>query len=222
MSEVNSVVLPDVILFDWDGTLADSYGFLEGAHNMVLESLGLPARQDGWFQEYFGMSSDLIYRMVYDAQAEAARTLFLDYFYAHSASLMQPVAGSEDVLKWLREKGIKIGVVTNMRPEGINRKISDFGWGHYFDCVVGADEAARNKPAPDPIFLALERLEYKGETERVWFVGDTITDMDAAKAAGCPRLYVFHGKVESLISNQYNLIYQINDYVDFLVWLKRL
>lgn len=219
-NDVKKADLPAVVLFDWDGTLADSYAFLEGAHDRVLAVLGLPPRGEGWFFEFFGMPADLIYRIVYGERAERARELFLDYFYKHSAEATQPVRGGLKVIKWLRSRGVKTGVVTNMRPEGINRKLEEFGWVSYFDSVVGAGEAAQNKPAPDPIFLALERMGYDGDMGRVWFIGDTVTDLQAARSAGCPRLFISHGKADSLIEAEYDLLYQIQDYETFLAWLE--
>ena len=214
--------LPKIILFDWDGTLADSYAFLEGAHDYVLNSLDLEKRISGWFYEFFGMPADLIYRSVYGDKAEDARNLFLEYFHKHSAEATQPIPGAIEVILWLREQGIITGIVTNMRPEGIAMKLTHFGWSHYFDVVVGAGEAAQNKPAPDPIYLALERCGYDGDMEDVWFIGDTVPDMDAAQAAGVCKFFISPQVLSEHFVKTYDPVERIDNYRNFISFLQKL
>ena len=219
---MSALTLPKVVLFDWDGTLSDSYAFLEGAHDHVLQVLGFPAKEAGWFEPYFGMSADLIYQHVYGDLGEKAQPLFVEYFYAHSGEAMQPIAGSEDVLCWFKEQGVLTAVVTNMRPPGIAQKLADFGWEQYFDATVGAHEATQNKPAPDPVYLALERCGYDGDMADVWFIGDTDADLAAAKAAGCQRFYLSKREPQSLMVAEYGPLQHIRNYADFLTLLREI
>ena len=212
------VSLPKVVLFDWDGTLADSYAFLEGAHDYTLDKLGLVVPPSGWYNEYFGKPPHLIYGFIYGDLAEAARDLFLAYFHKHSAEATQPLPGAIDVILWLRKQGIVTGVVTNMLPAGVHQKITEFGWSDYFDVVVGAGEAARNKPSPDPVVLALERCGYEGDAGDVWFLGDTINDIEAACGAGCQALLV--SKSAKDVFEDDRILMKIVGYGEFLAFLR--
>ena len=91
----------------------------------------------------------------------------------------------DDVLLRLRAEGRRLGLVSAKRRSTVELAFAATEIGHLFDVVVGGDEAARNKPAPDPLLLALERL---GESPAdAVYVGDSPYDMAAAKAAGIVR-----------------------------------
>ena len=67
-----NLTLPRAVFFDWDGTLADSFACIEGAHNHALTALGLQAREKGWFSHYFGKPREFIYDDIYgDAREQA-------------------------------------------------------------------------------------------------------------------------------------------------------
>jgi phosphoglycolate phosphatase len=76
------------------------------------------------------------------------------------------------------------GVVSNKAGAFLRREVTHLGWDRYFGAVVGAGDAAADKPDAAPLLLALARLGI-GCDRRVWYVGDTALDMRAARAAGC-------------------------------------
>jgi pyrophosphatase PpaX len=90
--------------------------------------------------------------------------------------------GVVDMVKALRHAGLRTGLVTSKNRPGALRGLRHIGLEEEMDLVIGADEVENPKPHPEPIELALERL---GEAaDRAIYVGDSIHDMRAGRAAG--------------------------------------
>lgn len=184
--------LPKAIFFDWDGTLADSYAFLEGAHNHVRMQLGKPSFRENEFQQYFGQPREILYKAFYAPHEEEAKKMFEVYVREHHLKL-PALPGAEDLLKTLHAAGIPCGVVSNKKPEFIETEIRNFGWEAYFVASVGAGEASADKPSPAPLRLAVERAGLAGlEPDDIWFVGDTDNDLMCARDYGCPGILLGH------------------------------
>lgn len=183
--------LPKAAFFDWDGTLADSYAFLEGAHNHVRMSFGLPSFREREFEHYFGKPRDELYRIIYAPHEAEAKKRFEAYVREHHLKL-PPLPGAGDLLKTLKELGVVCGVVSNKKPEFIFMEIEHFGWEDYFVSYVGAGEASADKPSAAPLALAIEKARLTLEKNDIWFVGDTDNDLLCAREYGCKAVLVGH------------------------------
>lgn len=186
---MTNYVLPDAVFFDWDGTLADTYNFLNDAHNYVLVELGFKPFKEGEYAEYFGKPRDILYPAIYHDKHELAKRHF-EVYVLNNAHRIKPLDGAEDILRFFQGNGVRMGVVSNKKAIFIENEIKHFGWNHYFEVIVGGGDAAQDKPAPDPLFLALERASIPKDSPFVWFVGDTENDLKCATDAGCPVLFV--------------------------------
>jgi phosphoglycolate phosphatase len=80
-------------------------------------------------------------------------------------------------------------VVSNKAGEFLRREVSHLGWSRFFGPVIGAGDAIRDKPDPDPIHLALSLLG-RAADRSVWYMGDTAVDMQAARAAGVTAVLI--------------------------------
>ena len=88
-----------------------------------------------------------------------------------------------ETLRTLSERKSKLAVVTNKRIELTRKLLDELELTHWFDVIVGGDTAANPKPAPDPILFACGRIGLSPED--ILFVGDSLTDVNASRAAGC-------------------------------------
>jgi phosphonatase-like hydrolase len=86
----------------------------------------------------------------------------------------------------LREKGIQVALNTGYREDTANKLIEKLGWrqGREFDCLVTASDVKHNRPQPDMIQLAMQRLNI-AESRQVVKVGDSTIDIEEGKNAGC-------------------------------------
>jgi len=181
----SSVSKPQAILFDWDGTLVDSYGFLNKAHNNVLGQLGLPEMPEGGFYAYFGLPREQLFIDLYGAErAEEAKKAFEKFYISNHLTDIMVLDGVEDMLESIASHGIKMGVVSNKKPNFLQAEVIHLGWQKYFgEIVIGAGMAEADKPSGAPIIMAAKNLGITNMSS-IWYVGDTHIDAQSAYAAG--------------------------------------
>jgi pyrophosphatase PpaX len=102
-------------------------------------------------------------------------------------------AGIDGVLERLKDEGRRLGIVTAKRLVTVDLAFNVVPLRHLFDTVVGGDETERHKPDPEPLLLALERLEAR--PQEAAYVGDAPFDVQAAKAAGIYSVAVTWGGI---------------------------
>ena len=125
------------------------------------------------------------------ALVDAMLEPFLDHYAAHIADNSRPYPGAVDTLRALSERNSKLAVVTNKRIALTRKLLDELELTPWFDAIVGGDTAANPKPAPDPIVYACSEIGLA--TADILFVGDSLTDVNAARAAGCPVVCVPDG-----------------------------
>jgi phosphoglycolate phosphatase len=183
------ISLPRAVLFDWDNTLVDNWGCIHAALNAALITHGLPP----WTVEETRVRvrqslRDSFPRLFGDRWTDA-RDVFYQHFGDHHLDYLKPLPGAESLLKALTEHDIYLGVVSNKTGRFLRAESSALGWDRYFGKLVGATDAAQDKPAVDPIHIALAPSGIAPGAE-VWFVGDADIDMQCAHAGGCVPLLV--------------------------------
>ena len=174
------------VIFDLDGTLLNTLGDLTAAVNHALTACGLPTRTEAQIRTFIGDGvRQLIARSCpADADDTTCETVLahnVAYYAAHNRELTAPYDGMVALLTALREQGVKTAVVSNKQDKNVQALCA-----HYFDglldLAVGGSDARPLKPAPDSLFYVMERL---GVTpDAVWYVGDSVQDVQTARAAG--------------------------------------
>lgn len=180
--------------FDLDGTLMNtSIGVLKAIDHIIKE-FGLPDLTDEQkhsfigppvqksFQTHYGFTEERAWEV-----ATAWRNAYKDIYLLDA----EPYDGIFDLLKGLRERGIKTAVATNKREDYTLRLLEHFGFTPLFDCIVGSDfEGKRTKP--DMIRMGMEKCGIISPDECL-MIGDTNSDSNAAAAAGTQFLGVTFG-----------------------------
>jgi phosphoglycolate phosphatase len=175
---------PRAILFDWDNTLVDSWATIHDALNFLMRAMGKPEWSLADTRERVRLSLREAFPMHFGERWEEARTIYLDRFRAIHLERLTPLPGREEMLRALADEGIYLGVVSNKTGELLRREVAQLGWSGIFGSVVGAGDAPVDKPAGDPVHLALLPSGISAG-EEVWFVGDTAIDMECAQNSGC-------------------------------------
>ena len=182
MDTIGRVRFP-VVLFDLDGTVVDSGGIiLASMRHATRTVLGREISDEALMAAVGGPGLEA--QMLEFGGQENLEALIMTY-RAHNEPLhdrLEAFAGMDDVLIALKEGGRKLGLVSAKRRSTVELAFAATAIGHLFDVVVGGDEAARQKPAPDTLLLALERLDER--PENAVYVGDSPYDMSAAKSGG--------------------------------------
>lgn len=172
---------PQAVLFDWDNTLVDTWPTIHAALNMTLEYMQHPAWSLDKVKSNVKRSMRESFPEMFAERWEEAAAHYQKSYRSIHLGHLQPLPGAEDTLRMLKEKKLFLGVVTNKKSDTLKLELDHLGWRHYFDVLVGAGDAARDKPSADPAILAL-KLYNGARNEAVWFVGDTVVDLECAAA----------------------------------------
>ena len=184
------------VLFDLDGTLADSAGDLAGAINRIRRERGLPpvtvasmrpyasAGARGLLGAGMGVAPD-------DAEYSALREQFLAYYEAGLAETTALFEGIETLLDRLDARGLPFGIVTNKAARYTQPVVTALGLDARAGAIVSGDTTAHPKPHPAPLLHAAELLGVAA-TDCV-YVGDDLRDVIAGNAAGMPTIAAEYG-----------------------------
>lgn len=184
-----------VVLFDLDGTVIDTGAIILASMRHAAETVIGGEYTDAQLLAAVGGPG-------LEAQMQALdpeRTDELIRVYrAHNEPLHDTIsvcAGMDVVLDELKGRGHRLGIVTAKRRATVELAFARIPIEHLFDAVVGGDETERHKPDPQPLELALERMQ-ASPAEAV-YVGDSPFDMQAAKAAGMYAIGVAWGRIHA-------------------------
>ena len=207
---------PRAILFDWDGTLVDTLPGLLLAHNHVRSLHGLPLWSWDDFMLNIKFSSRELYPSIYGNDWQAAWNQLYEFVLAHHLEHLTLLPGAAALIGFLGARRVPIGIVSNKRQLALDREVDHLGWRGAFYCVFGAGAAPRDKPAGDPVTLALTSGGNAFTAAETWFVGDMISDMAAAREAGCPAILLTHGEDKSALVADYRPVLVVDDCPDLL------
>lgn len=182
--------LPRLVMFDLDGTLMDSVPDLAAAVDKMLMLLGREPAGIERVRDWVGNGSRVLVRRalagqldhdgVADELADEALALFMQaYAGGHELTAVYP--GVRDCLDWLRERRVKLAIITNKPAQFIEPLLEEKGLADYFDWLVGGDTLPQQKPDPAALFWVMDKAGV-APSESL-FVGDSRNDVRAAKAA---------------------------------------
>ncbi len=169
------------LLFDLDGTLADTIELIIFCFHETLRILDLPPRSDEQILSEIGRPLHLQARDVDAERAEEIFTLYQGLYEQHRERLMREFPGIRAALQALRERGYRLGVVTSKRSSSAGTDIAYLNLESFFELVITADDTQRHKPYPEPVLEALQRLG--ASNEEATYIGDSPYDLRSAHAA---------------------------------------
>ncbi len=212
-----------LILFDLDGTLADTLPDLATAIKYVLLEQDLPVPDPAILREKINhgglaMLNAALTSPLPPARMEKLMERFLQLYRENIAEQTQLFPGMVQVLEHLESNQIQWGIVTNKRSGLTEPLVDALGLRQRAACVVSGDSAPRAKPHPDPLLLALKQTTCRaGES---LYVGDAQNDVRAAHAAGISAVVAGYGYISS--QEDYTA-WQADAYIDsplaLLEWL---
>jgi phosphoglycolate phosphatase len=195
---------PRAILFDWDNTLVDSWATIHEALNHLMRALAMPEWSLAETQARVRLSLREAFPLHFGARWEEARDIYLERFREIHLDRLSALPGRERLLRDLAGQGVYLGVVSNKTGELLRREVARLGWSGLFGSVVGAGDAAADKPACEPVHLALLPSGVAAGAD-VWFVGDTAVDIECALNSGCVAVLLGDGGAEEFARHRPHL-----------------
>lgn len=175
---------PLVVLFDLDGTLADSVELILGAfrHTFNTHLGAAPADQDWIAGMGTPLASQIRALVADDALIEPMTTTYRTWQNQHHDELLREYAGVRETLNLLHARGHDMALVTSKATDAAMRALRLMGIDSLLGHVIGADTTASHKPNPEPVLYALAQLGRPPQD--AIFVGDSPHDIAAGNAAG--------------------------------------
>ncbi|HPB74714.1 MAG TPA: phosphoglycolate phosphatase [Chromatiaceae bacterium] len=216
---------PSMILIDLDGTLVDSVPDLAYCVDAMMARLGRPPHGEAKVRNWVGNGVERLVRRALIGQLEGepdeadfqvAYPIFLELYRDNTSQRSQLFPGIRDGLDWLKAAGYRLGCVTNKAAQFTEPLLRDLGVRDYFEIVISGDTLPRSKPDPLPLLHAA--AHFGAEPAQALMIGDSISDVKAARAAGFTIFCMSYG---------YNHGQDIRDYhpdavLDALTEVKRL
>jgi phosphoglycolate phosphatase len=170
-------------LFDFDGTLGDSYPAITASVNHVRALHGLAPLPEEEVRRHVGRGPGyLLQHAVPVGDLEANQAAYREHHPSVLRSGTRLMPGAADALRALNERGLKLGVCSNKPVDFTRELLSYLGIAPYLNVVLGPEDVARPKPAPDMLLAALPRLG--AAAAEALYVGDMTVDVETARAAG--------------------------------------
>ncbi len=172
---------PRALLFDWDNTLVDTWPVIHHALHQTMAHWNLPCWSMEEVKLRVGKSMRDAFPTIFGNEWEAAGDYYLQQYRACHLEQLQPLQHALPVIEYAHTANVFSALVSNKTSRNLHIEVKHLGWASYFDAIIGAGDAARDKPAADPAALALQGTDIKMAPD-VWFIGDTITDLGCAQA----------------------------------------
>jgi phosphoglycolate phosphatase len=170
-------------LFDFDGTLADSYDAIAASVNHVRSVHALPPLSKS---EVRGLVGHGILQLMNDVVPGGDPAADAAVYQQHHPSVMYVqthlLPGVADALTELHSCGVKLAVCSNKPVELTQKLLHALGVSNYFDAALGPEDAGKPKPYPEMIALALKKLDVS--KEQALYIGDMVVDVETARNAG--------------------------------------
>ena len=211
-----------LLIFDWDGTLADSIGRIVTSMREAALRAGRAERDDDAIKGIIGLGLPeailTLYPDMAPDQVIAFRQHYADHYIASEAVPSPLFEGVVESLEAFRAEGYHLAVATGKARRGLDRVLKSHGWEDYFDITRAADETASK---PHPLMLEQIMAHCGVSSRQALMVGDASFDLLMARNAGIDSVAVGYGaqSMERLLTFEPRLA--INSFPELRTWLDR-
>lgn len=209
----------DLIVWDWDGTIADSTGLISQALIKAAEQAGLPGLTEGRARSIIGLglreSIEVLFGDIPEFQAQALAANYNRNYYTSENNILLFEGIAETIIA-IDRKGCKQAVATGKGRRGLNTALQQSGLVKYFNATKTVDECF-SKPHPQMLDALMDELVVM--PERTLMIGDSQYDMQMGKNAGVKTAAVSYGSQTAEHLQQYSPDYLFYDVATLSAWL---
>ncbi|MCU7938204.1 MAG: phosphoglycolate phosphatase [gamma proteobacterium symbiont of Bathyaustriella thionipta] len=191
---------PKMVLIDVDGTLVDSVPDLAYCVDEMLKAVDMEPHGEAEVRHWVGNGVERLVRRALigkldgepdEALFDKAYPIFLELYKENTSKRSCLYPGVKEGIEYLRESGFTLGCVTNKAEAFTHPLLKDLGIFDYFESIVSGDTLEKKKPDPMPLVYSAEKLGVSPEESLM--LGDSISDVKAARAAGFQIICMSYG-----------------------------
>lgn len=202
----------DTVLFDLDGTIVDTNELIIASFKHVLDKHKQPRTREQIIP-YMGMTLEQQFQAFsgWEDVAELV-TDYRSFNTMHHDTMVKGFPHVGEVVSTLKEKGMKLGIVTTKIRPSTMRVLEMFDLLKYMDAIVTVQDVTHPKPHPEPVLTAIQQLN--ADPKRTLMVGDSPADIKSAQAAGALSAAVAWSLKGAEELKKYNPDYILEDMLD--------
>jgi len=183
---------PKAVIFDWDNTLVDTWPLIQTAIDTTMSQMG----REPWglekVRDNVHKSMRESFPEIFGSDWEKAGEIYKNTYRSIHLDQIQLLPGALDLINKLEEKGILQFIVSNKIGLTLRKEAAKIGVDQKFFAMIGANDAYADKPSKDPVDLALLGSDLDSKKDEIWFIGDTIADVECAYNSGCRPIVYGH------------------------------
>ena len=221
-----SIKKPQMILIDVDGTLVDSVPDLAFCVDELMKALGRPVHGEDKVRNWVGNGVERLVKRALvgqldgepdNADFEKALPIFLELYSNNVSARSKLFPGVREAVDYFKQSHYKLGCVTNKASQFTIPLLEDLEIHDEFDFIVCGDELPKKKPDPMPLLHAAEKLKVTPENSLM--IGDSISDVKAARAAGFQIVCMSYGYNHGEDIRDYNPDMVVDSMADLIGFL---
>ncbi|NBX52917.1 MAG: HAD family hydrolase [Proteobacteria bacterium] len=194
---------PDAIIFDWDNTLVDTWPLIQIAINKTMKHMN----KDPWSLEKV---RDTVHKSMRESFPEIfgndwqkAGEIYKKSYTDINIDNLKLLNNSFELINFIYRKNIPQFLVSNKVGITLRKEVKKLQINELFFSIVGAQDANRDKPNFDPVDFALMSSGIETKKHKIWFIGDTIADVECALNIGAyPIVYGYRNEISKTIETE--------------------
>ena len=191
------------VIFDWDGTLADTYPTLNKAYAYAFEKIGQPSLTSEEIKKITStVQNKDVLSYIYGDQAKEAGKFFYDYIEKNHIANLQEIKGAREVLDFCFQNNLNVFLLTNKTRKYLLEELEHLDFTKYFSKIIAAGDFKKDKPDP----MVCEALFGKNapDKDEMLVIGDGLSDVKVAQFFGT-KIVVYDGRNMRNIQGDYHI-----------------
>lgn len=171
---------PDAIIYDWDNTLVDTWPLIHKALNLTLEKFGFEKWSLSKVKDQVHKSMRESFPEMFGENWQEIGEFYVNSYRQINLDELFLLDSARELLEIIAKKNISQFVVSNKIGKTLRKEAKKLEVDDLFFSLIGASDAKKDKPSTDPVKLALSGSEIDLQKDNVWFIGDSLADVDCA------------------------------------------
>jgi phosphoglycolate phosphatase len=190
---------PDAIVFDWDNTLVDTWPVIHQAINGTMQAMQKPSLTLTEVRNSVHKSMRESFPDIFGNNWQEAGEIYKKLYRQTHIETIRLLPYALELIKFIHTNNIPQFLVSNKIGATLRLEVSKLNIDHYFFSIIGANDANADKPSREPLDLALLGSDLDTNKHNIWFIGDTIADVECAYNSNCTPIIFGHS--DNQISN---------------------
>jgi len=190
---------PKAIIFDWDNTLVDTWPLIQMAIDKTMSDMG----KEPWGLEKvrneIHKSMRDSFPEIFGENWQKAGEIYKNSYRSIHLDKMRFLPQSLELINFLEQKNILQFIVSNKIGATLRLEAAKLGIDRKFFALIGSNDSIADKPSKEPVDLALMGSDLDPKKDEIWFIGDTVADIECAYNSGCRP--IVYGHSDKHISN---------------------